>query len=295
MMKQAIAIGFGALLPLATSAGTLDHIRETGTLTLGYVSNGQPFSYAKDGTAAGFAVELCKKVAEKVKAYADLSSATIQWTAVSGDGLEAVQQGTVDLLCAASPVSLGARSKVSFSAPIFPGGISAVMHADGSERLKTLLEERPAPYQPVWRGTPPPSIEHRTFAAVKGSDAETWLDGRIKTYRLQSTIAPVDSADAGVAAVVSGDADVFFADSASVLEAVSRNANAAQVKVLSRHFEFRSLAFALPRNDDDFRLAVDRALTEVYVNPEFGDLYTASFGKPDADTVTFFRATAVPR
>jgi ABC-type amino acid transport substrate-binding protein len=64
--------------------------------------------------------------------------------------------------------------------------------------------------------------------------------------------------------------------------------------VLTRHFTFVALAVALPRNDDDFRLAVDRAVSNVYADPQFGALYADNFGSPDADTVAFFRSVGVP-
>ena len=80
--------------------------------------------------------------------------------------------------------------------------------------------------------------------------------------RLTASVAPVDNYDAGVAAVLQGRTDVLFGDRAQLLQAVQRSPDAKDLRVLSRHFTFAALALALPRNDDDFRLAVDRALTQ---------------------------------
>ena len=59
--------------------------------------------------------------------------------------------------------------------------------------------------------------------------------------------------------------------------------------MLTRHFTYEPLALAMARNDDDFRLVVDRALSRFYASPTFGETYMAVFGKPDADTVEYFR------
>jgi polar amino acid transport system substrate-binding protein len=59
--------------------------------------------------------------------------------------------------------------------------------------------------------------------------------------------------------------------------------------VLTRHFTYEPLALVLARNDDGFRLVVDRALSQFYASPKFGDAYAAVFGPPDADTVEYFR------
>jgi len=59
--------------------------------------------------------------------------------------------------------------------------------------------------------------------------------------------------------------------------------------VLTRHYTYEPLALALARNDDDFRLVVDRALTRFYASPKFGETYASVFGTADMDTVEYFR------
>jgi polar amino acid transport system substrate-binding protein len=113
--------------------------------------------------------------------------------------------------------------------------------------------------------------------------------------RLKASIAPVDTYDSGVTQIVNGGTDVLFGARSHLLDAVKRSPDAKRVRVLTRHFTFAPLALALARNDDDFRLAIDRALTKAYLDPSFGEIYAASFGAPDSDTVAFFRATAVPK
>ena len=80
--------------------------------------------------------------------------------------------------------------------------------------------------------------------------------------------------DAGIAAVLERRSDVLFGDREKLLQAVRRNPDERDLRVLTRRFTFALLALATPRNDDDFRLAVDRALSEVYADPAFGALYT---------------------
>ena len=38
---------------------------------------------------------------------------------------------------------------------------------DASMDLQRALEERPPPYQPLWRGTPPPTLAHRTYRRTR--------------------------------------------------------------------------------------------------------------------------------
>jgi hypothetical protein len=87
---------------------------------------------------------------------------------------------------------------------------------------------------------------------------------------------------------------VLFGDREKLLQAARRNPAGRDLRVLTRRFTFALVALATPRDDDDFRLEVDRALSEVYADPSFGVLYRDNFGVPDTDTVAFFRNVGVP-
>jgi polar amino acid transport system substrate-binding protein len=280
----------------SASAGTLDHIRESGKLVLGYRTDARPFSYRNEsGAPAGFAVAICEHIAKTIAADIGNASLPVEWVLLSGQGLGSVKSGAVDLLCSAEPVTLSNRRDASFSIPIFPGGIAGALRSDGPERLRTTLEEQPPPYQPLWRGSVPTVLEERTFAAIARTPSLEWLQERAATLKVPGAkVVAVDGYDVGIHGVVDGDTDVLFGDRAQLLDAVVRSKAAKEVRVLTRHFTFEPRALAMKRDDDDFRLAVDRAVGRLFAVPEFGTLYTNTFGTPDADTIAFFRATAVP-
>ena len=278
-----------------TPTTTLERIKGAGKIVLGYRPDAAPMSYRDaSGQPAGYSVALCNKVADALKRDLSLSSAAVEWVAV-GANFADLEQHRVDLVCAGDEVTLANRAKASFSIPIFPGGVSALVRADAAEPLQRALEERRPAYRPLWRGTPPPTLEHRTYAALVGSTTIDELKSRIAGMRLTANVEPVDNYDAGVAAVVKGRTDVLFGDRAQLLQAVQRSAQAKDLRVLSRRYTFAALALGLARNDDEFRLAVDRALTNVYGNPQFGELYAATFGPADPDTIAFVRSVAVPK
>ena len=283
-MAQARAV------PPAT-AGTLDRVRAKGKLVLGYYTHAQPMSYrAPSGHAAGYSVMLCQKIADGVKAELGLQQLAVEWVPQTpATGMQNVQQGKIDLLCGSDAASLKNRENVSFSLPIFPGGISSLLRADAPKALKNVLEARPAPYRPIWRASPFSPIQHKTLSVVAGTSAVDWGKERASKLRLVATLDTVDSYETGVAKVVNGDSDVLFGDRAVLLGLAKRSPDASKLRVLTRHYTYEPLALALARNDDDFRLVVDRALSRFYASPKFGEAYAAVFGQPDADTVEYFR------
>jgi putrescine:ornithine antiporter len=89
----AFAIAFLAALPSPSveaatgTVGTLDRVKQSGKLTLGYRTDAPPFSYRDEsGSAAGYSVALCQKIAEQVKADLKLPSLAVEWLAVTTEG-----------------------------------------------------------------------------------------------------------------------------------------------------------------------------------------------------------------
>lgn len=284
-----------ALLAAApAAAGTLEQIKNSGKLTIGYRTDARPFSYRDaSGNAAGYAVALCQRVAEQVKTDLALSAMDVEWVPVAlAERFTDVQQGKIDLLC--GDVATLANSKaVSFSIAVFPGGIGALLRADGSTALRDVLSGR-LPSRPLWRGSPAEILNQRTFSVVKGSPSEKWLAGRIDAFRLTAVVVPVDSHEAGVQRVIDGTSDVFFGERAILLDAVARNPSASDLSVLERYFTYEPIALALARNNDDFRLIVNATLSRLFASAEFRGMYAKWFGQPDEDALTFFRITVLP-
>src|SRR3954471_6992406 len=275
------------------AAGTLDRVRQTGKLTFGYNPDARPFSYRDEsGNAAGFAVALCQKIAEQVKADLAGKDITVEWVPVTG--LSDVQQGKIDLLCAAQTETLTKRKDVAFSIPIFPGGVGAIVRSDSSRRLREVLTEGQAASQPIWRASPAKFLEKQIFSVVAGTSAQKWLAGRMDEFQISAKVVTVDDYDAGIKQLLNRNANVFFGDRTALTEFAKRSPSARHLLVLDRTFSPEPIALALKRGDEDFRLAVDRALSRVFSSAGIGALYEQWLGKPEKDALAFFRQSALP-
>ncbi|HET6564961.1 MAG TPA: amino acid ABC transporter substrate-binding protein [Xanthomonadales bacterium] len=280
-----------ALVAAPAPTTVLERLASGSTLKVGYRSDAQPFSYKdSDGKPAGYTVELCGKVISGLG-----SNFRTEWVETSLEGgLDAVANGSIDLLCGATSVTLSRREHVSFSIPVFPSGIGALIRSDAPDRLRLVLQGQAAPNQPLWRGSPATVLQHRNFSALAGSHAEQWLGERINTFKLLATVAPVDSYEAGIERVLSRQSDVLFGDRAILSDAAQNSASGSELLVLDRLFTVEPIALAVPRGDEDFRLSVDRALSGMYESAEFADLFTSHFGEPNERVLLFFRSITLP-
>jgi polar amino acid transport system substrate-binding protein len=292
MLAAFIALQLAPTFATTASAATLERIRTTGRIRLGYLRDAPPFSFSNQANAAdGYAVALCKSVAEHLTKQLALPGLTLDWKPVTFERrLSEVQQSGIDLLCAPTSVTLSRRKEVSFSIPIFAGGNRAAVRANASTPLRRLLSEAP-PAHPVWRGTPAATVlQQTTFAYVPGTTAEKWLQERHRALQVETKIESVADYRKGLQQLNAGDIDVLLGDrvvmlgTLGMLDSFPRE----NILILDRMFTHEPAALALARGDDDFRLLVDGALSRVYASAEFPKLYAQWCGEFDERTRAFF-------
>jgi ABC-type amino acid transport substrate-binding protein len=299
------AIALATLVPLlillsaaspASAGATLDRIKSSGKLTLGYGADARPFSYKDEsGNPGGYAIALCGKIADAAKADLGLSALAVEFVPVARDeGLHAVAQGKIDILCEATVPTLTSRKQVSYSIPIFASGIGAVVLKDASTRLKDILSGRTPPTGPTWRANADQLLRQSTISVVAGTRAERALTDRLSQLQLIPKMVPVDSYAAGIDRVLDGRSNVFFGDRAILLDAVKQKNLSGQLQVLDRFFTHETLAFAVPRDDEDLRLVVDGALSKLFRSNAFREVYGKWFGPLKDETWSLFRLTALP-
>lgn len=279
----------------AASATTLERIKETGQINLGYVADARPFTYsASGGTPEGYAVDLCQKVAARVKTQLGLGQLKENWVPVTrADYLSSVQSGSVDLLCTPMNETFTRRKDVSFSISVFPGGVRAVMRKDAALALREALSDATPTQRALWRGSPAAKVlGKKTFGVMAGTAHETWLAGKVSSFQIDSKTVPVANYHDAIKMLLDRKIDVFFGDRAVVLGAMDADAGQKLV-VLDTLLTHEPYELALARNDDDFRLLVDNTLSDLYGTPEFDDEFFKWFGEYDLKTRLFFQWNTV--
>jgi putrescine:ornithine antiporter len=278
------------------ASATVQKMRSLGRIAFGYRTDARPFSYADDsGQPAGYSVSLCRSLADAIKGQPGLAAVVPEWVPVTADDrFRALQEGRIDVLCGAVSVTLGRRAEVSFSIPVFPGGLGALVHADASARLREVLSGRGQVLRPVWRASAVQALQSRSFVAVSGTTTEAWLAERTRELQIITNVSTVSSYDAGLQRVVDRTADALFGERAVLLDAAKRHARAGDLLVVDRLFTHEPLALAFPRGDEELRLLVDRTLSRFYSSGELAALYTNWFGEPDATALAFFRWNTLP-
>jgi len=291
-----VAVVLSLMLPLVTSAQTLEGIESSGTFTIGFVPDQPPFaSKSETGQPTGYSIELCKKVADSLKARLGLSGLKVKYTPASiKSGLELVAKSQVDILCGAVTETLQRRQRVDFSIPIFTSGIGVLLREDAPYSLVQVLKGEVPHAGPRWRATINRGLVNHVYAVHAGTTGEDWVRAQVASLGVIARVVTVDSHEQGVEMVLDGKADAYFADRIILEAYAARPDRNDELMVLDRQFTYEPLALVTRQGDDDFRLAVDTVLSELYRSDAFVGLYTLYFGEPGDTTRLLFKAYTLP-
>src|SRR5262245_23149836 len=117
MKRFAIFIAALALAGTAAAQGTLDKIKSSGQITLGHRDASVPLSYYDDQQRPiGYAMDLCHKVVDAVKAELKMPSIKTNYQLVtSANRIPLMANGTIDLECGSTTNNLARQEQVWFT------------------------------------------------------------------------------------------------------------------------------------------------------------------------------------
>lgn len=283
------------LLATMVSAQTLDRVQQSGVINVGYLTGNAPFSDNPGGKPTGYAIDVCNHVVDSLKARLNRADLQVNYVAsTEHDSLSAVTDGRVDLFCGPIAESLEARETVSFSTPFFAGGIGAVVSSDASPALVKVLNGEVVQTGPTWRATINRGISNHTYAVRMGSITADEVRQKIGQLGVVVKVIEVATTAEGIKAVADGKADAFF-DGRRALQTGIKAAGGDSVKLIPRYFTVGPYAMVLPRGDEDFRLAVDTAISQLMKSPEFLTLFSNYFGPPSDSAKLLINAYSLPQ
>ena len=286
--------GFGAATLTTAEAGErMDKILSSKNLKLGYRSDAPPFSSEKDGKAGGFSVALCVEIGKQMKALLGLDDFSARLVAVdTTDRFDAIARGDADLLCGATTATLSRRNMVSFSIPTFSTGVGAVVSTSAPDLLKEVLITNSAAAFSAAATTE--ALKGKAIGVRTGTTAADWLEsGKVAQMTGKDIKEIKDHAD-GIQMVADGKLDAYFADSAILIGNIVQAGTQDKLIVSKKSFTNEPYAIALPRGDEELRLAVDTALSRIYRSGRIYEIVAQFFGKPTQEMAFFYNSIALP-
>ena len=178
----------------------------------------------------------------------------------SEERIAAVVDGTIDIECGSTTVTLSRHERVDFSLPTFVTGASIVsLKGSGIQDATDLTGKR--------------------IAVAKGTTTEQKLRAYLAETAIDAEIVIVGDRTEGWARLNQDNVDAMASDQIVLIGLIMSSQDPTRYWLDSEIFSYEPYAFVVRRNDADFRLVVNRALAEVYRSGDYADIYYEWIGK----------------
>jgi len=235
----------GCGLP-AAAEGVLDRLKASGTINVGVRADAAPLSFTgPDGKPAGYSVLVCDAVAAALGKAVGHDPLQVNYVTVgTEDRFAAIKDGKADILCGADTITLTRREEVDFSIPTFVDGAAVLIRKGSAANLDALAGKK--------------------IGVRAGTTTEAVLRATLDAKKMKADVVTFDSHPDGVKAIEDGTIQAYFGDQSILYGLLLSSDKAKELSISENTLTVEVQGLALPRGDDDFRLAVDRAVSGLF-------------------------------
>ncbi len=193
------------------------------------------------------------------------------------DRFDAIETGKADLLCEPTSATLSRREQVDFSITTFVDGASLLVSGDGPDDFGALAGKK--------------------VGVLAGTTTEQSLRDTLASANIAAEVVPAKTHEEGLAMLDQGTIAAYFADRAILVFLASKSSAPGKLRLANNYLSLEPYALALQHGDEDFRLAVDRALSRIYRSGEIAKVFEHTFGEktePSDTLKTLFIISALP-
>lgn len=250
--------------PATQSQGTLDKIKQSGTIILAHRDSSIPFSYIADNPnqPMGYAHDLQLKVVEALKEKLQMPDLKVRYNLVTSQTrIPLIQNGTVDLECGSTTNNVERQQQVDFSVGFFQIGTRLLTAKDSG--IKGFDD-----------------LKGKTLVTTAGTTSERY----IKQYNdeKKAGINIVSAKDHGESFLMleSGRADAFMMDDVLLAGERAKSKDPAKWEIVGEPQSFEIYGCMMRKDDAEFKALVDDTLKAVYASGEINAMYDKWFTQP---------------
>lgn len=257
--------------PSAFAGPTIDRIKQSGVVVIGYRESTVPFSYVrpdKPKMPVGYAVDLCQKIVEAVRKKLEMKAITVEYMLINpANRIANVVEGKIDMDCTATTNNRDRREKVAFTVPHYITGARYMVRA--SSKIEDLQ-----------------SFEGLKLVSTKGTTPLRAISAANKERLLRITILEAPDHAKAMEMVERGEADGFAMDDVLLYGLIATNSTPNKLKVVGKFLTIEPLAIMFSKDDSEFKRIVDDEMKRLINSREAHEIYTRWFERsiPPQDT-----------
>lgn len=263
------------------NTNTLERIAKSGEFRIGYRTDASPLSYENaDGAPSGYSVDLCRRIAAAVKSHLGRDDIETKFVPVSSDErIEAVTSGEIDIECGSTTMTMGRLEQVDFTLMTFVTGGSVLSLADNNVATLADLAGKKV------------GVVNKTTTLIK-------LRSYLEENLVDAEVVTVANRSEGMKRLNGGAIDAFASDQIVLIGQVIEALYPKQYSLSQETFSYEPYALMVRRNDADFRLVANRAITQLYRSGQHIQIYNKWIGRigirPSPVLVAMYQLNVLP-
>lgn len=259
-----LALGAGAAMAQSESTpvqltGTLQKVRESGTIAIAHRQSSIPFSYVSPrGEPVGYSIDLCKLLVEAISEEVGREIA-VRWVPVTPETrIDAITSGKADLECGSTTSNLERQKVVSFSPTLFVSGTK-------------LLVKKGSPIK-SFRDLP-----GKRVAVTAGTTNEKAMRDLMPKFKLDFTLAVAADHAASFEMLKAGQVDAFATDDVLLYGLIAQNNVQSEYVVTGEFLSYDPYGIMFRKNDPQLTKLVNDTIHNLAKDREIERRYTRWF------------------
>ena len=260
-----LALALSFVAPAAANAqeltGTLKKVKETGAIAMGVRESSVPFSYLDDKQQpVGFAIDVCQKVVDAVRAKLAMPGLKVVMTPVtSSTRIPLLANGTIDLECGSTTNNAARQQQVAFSNTYFLTASRFVSKAAAG--INDI-----------------DGLKGKTVVSTSGTTNIVQLNAANTARSLGLNILTAKDHAESFLLVETGRAAAFVMDDVLLASLVAASKDPAAYRISTDAFsQPEPYAIMLRKDDPGFKQLVDSTTATLFRSPEGRALYDRWF------------------
>jgi len=264
--KTLLALAACALLAAQAAAqeGTLKKIKDSGSITIGHRDASIPFSYYDDKQQpVGFAMDLCLKIVDAVKADLKMPKLEVKYQLVtSANRIPLIANGTVDLECGSTTNNAARQKEVAFAPTHF---LTASRYVTKKSSNIHSIDD----------------LKGKTIVSTAGTTNIKQATDMNVAKNMGMNIIPANGHPEAFQMVETGRAVAFVMDDVIIATLIAQTRTPGDYVLSADAFSLPEPYGIMMRKDDPaFKKLVDAAISQVYKSGEINKIYAKWFTSP---------------
>ena len=248
----------------ANPNGTLQKIKDSGTIVVGYRDSSIPFSYVADdpNQPMGYAHDLEMKIVEAVKEKLNMPDLKVRYNLITSQTrIPLVQNGTVDFECGSTTNNVERQEQVAFSNGFFEIGTRLLTKADSG--IKDFAD-----------------LKGKRLVTTAGTTSERYIRQYNDEKKLGTDIISAKDHGEGFLMLENGRADAFMMDDVLLAGEKAKAKNPDEWVIVGTPQSFEIYGCMMRKDDPEFKTVVNDALNKTISSCEINSIYDKWFLNP---------------